>query len=444
MVSDGISINFKPSVKQFKAWEHLTDNVTTYVGYGGAAFSGKSYLLCYWLTSMCIAYPGTGWGLGRKQLTNLKKSTLITLFKVFEECNIKNEGDYRYNQQNNTITFSNGSVIFLIDTASLPSDPLFTRFGGLELTGLALDESAETDFQAIEVLSTRIGRRLNGKYNLLAKILETFNPAKNHVYTRYYEPYKTGKEKSGTVFIPALPSDNPSPEVPAYIERIKANGNKVTIERLIYGNFEYDDDPSALLTYDQIIDLFNNSHVLPDNNKKAITADIALQGSDLMIIIFWNNFIAEVIKVIPKADGKQAVEAIELMANTYGVPKSRIVFDADGLGSYIGSYISNSKAFHNGGKALNDENYKNLKTQCIYKFCDRAREGGYWIKDDKHKLDIIQELEQLKRCNIDNDTGKLEVVSKDIIKSIIGHSPDFSDSLIMREFLELKRTGFFV
>ena len=26
--------------------------------------SGKSYMLCYWLTTMCIAYPDTAWGLG--------------------------------------------------------------------------------------------------------------------------------------------------------------------------------------------------------------------------------------------------------------------------------------------------------------------------------------------------------------------------------------------
>jgi len=443
-MDSGIVINFRPSLKQFKAWEYLSDNTTTYVGYGGAAFSGKSFLLCYWLTSMCIAYPGTGWGLGRKQLTVLKKTTLLTLFKVFEECNIKNEADYKYNQQNNTITFSNDSVIFLIDTALLPSDPLFTRFGGLELTGAAIDESAETDFQAIEVLSTRLGRRLNNKYNLAAKMLETFNPAKNHVYTRYYEPYKSGIQKPGSIFIPALPSDNPSPEVPEYIERIKATGSKVTIERLIYGNFEYDDDPTALLTFDQIIDLFTNTHIQPDNNKKAITADIAMQGADKMVLTYWSGFVAEKITVIPKSDGKQVIDAIENMSSTYGVPKSRIVYDADGVGSFVGGFLQGAKAFNNGSKALNNENYKNLKTQCIYKWCERTSTGGYYIKDDRYKQDITKELEQLKRSNIDNDTGKLEVVSKDEIKKIIGHSPDFSDSLIMREFLELKQPFFFV
>ena len=109
-----IEINFKPSSKQYEAWKYLFDNETLFVGYGGAAFSGKSYLLCYWLTIMSIAYPETAWGLCRKELVNLKKTTLVTLFKVFKECGIEIDEHYKYNQQRNYIEFYNGSVIWLI------------------------------------------------------------------------------------------------------------------------------------------------------------------------------------------------------------------------------------------------------------------------------------------------------------------------------------------
>src|SRR5690349_21816397 len=94
----GIEINFQPSAKQWEAYCFLTDVTTNFIGYGGAAYSGKSYLLCYWITTMCIGYPGTAWGIGRKELSVLKKTTLKTLFKVFTECNIKADIDYRYNQ----------------------------------------------------------------------------------------------------------------------------------------------------------------------------------------------------------------------------------------------------------------------------------------------------------------------------------------------------------
>jgi hypothetical protein len=245
-------VRFTPSKKQYAAYQYLTDDKTEFVGYGGSAFSGKSYLLCYWLTIMCLAYPDTGWGMGRRELTTLKKTTLLTLFKVFRECDIEPERDYNYNQQLNVITFSNKSQIFLIDTAYKPSDPLYARFGGFELTGCAVDESAETAYSAIEILYTRCGRRNNHAYGIRRKMLETFNPDKGHVYKRYYKPHKDNSPKPRHVFIPALPADNPSPEVHDYVAGILATASKATIQRLIHGNFEYDDVKGALWRWDML------------------------------------------------------------------------------------------------------------------------------------------------------------------------------------------------
>lgn len=441
MENNGIIINFKPSVKQFKAWQYLSDKETTFIGYGGAAFSGKSYLLCYWLTTMAIAYPGTGWGLGRKQLTVLKKTTLITLFKVFTECNIKNDIHYKYNQQNNTITFENESVIFLIDTMSLPSDPLFTRFGGLELTGAAVDESAETDYKAIEVLSTRLGRRMNDKYGLEAKMLETFNPAKNHVFTRYYKPYHANEEKAGISFVPALPSDNPSPEVPAYIARIKATGSKVTIERLIYGNFMYDDDPSALMTFNKIQDIFTNTFA--NLGEKYISADIARFGSDNTVIGVWDGFILEKIITIDKNKVTEAAAKISQLAKEYKVPASNIICDEDGVGGgvvdILGCYgfVNNSTPLNN-PESNEQENFNNLKSQCYFKLAEYVNSNKLWIRDDTYKQIIIEELEQVKQKDMDKD-GKKMVIPKDKVKELLGRSPDYSDMIMMRMWFTFKR-----
>jgi len=81
-------VNFKPNKKQFQAWEYLTNNTHTEIGYGGGASGGKSYLGCVWITTMCLAHPDTGWLIGRRELTNLKKTTLLTLFKVFKDFGI--------------------------------------------------------------------------------------------------------------------------------------------------------------------------------------------------------------------------------------------------------------------------------------------------------------------------------------------------------------------
>jgi hypothetical protein len=68
-----------------------------------------------------------------------------------------------YNQQDGIIRFKNGSEILILDTAPSPKDPLYTRFGGLELSWCWIDESNETPAKAIEILSTRVGRRNKNK-----------------------------------------------------------------------------------------------------------------------------------------------------------------------------------------------------------------------------------------------------------------------------------------
>ena len=429
------------TVKQTVVLDLLEDKVTTEAIFGGGAGGGKSILGCYWILKNCLRYQGTRWLIGRSKLKALKETTLNSLFDV---CNIQglvNGEHFNYNQQSGIIKFFNGSEIILKDLFTYPSDPNFDSLGSLEITGAFVDECNQISEKAWLIVKSRIRYKLN-TYGIIPKILGTCNPSKNWVYSEFFKSHKERKLATYKAFIQALVTDNP------YISQHYINNlhtlDQASKERLLLGNWEYDNDPSALLTYEQILDLFNNSHVKSDPLNKALSCDVAMQGADKMVITYWNGFIAEKIKVIPKSDGKQVIDAIESMANTYSVPKSRIVYDADGVGSFVGGFLQGAKAFNNGSKALNDENYKNLKTQCIYKFCERVKSGGYWIKDQTFKQDIIPELEQLKRTNIDNDTGKLEVVSKDIIKSILGHSPDFSDSLIMREYLELKRKGFFV
>ena len=429
------------TLKQTLVLDLLEDNQHTEIIFGGGAGGGKSIVGCYWILKQACKYPNTRWLIGRSKLKALKETTLNSFFDVCKIQGLQPNAHYNYNQQSGIVKLFNGSEIILKDLFTYPSDPNFDGLGSLEISGAFIDECNQISEKAWLIVKSRIRYKLD-EYGLIPKILGSCNPSKNWVYSNFFKANKDGVIEQYKAFIQALAIDNPYISE-HYIENLKTLDN-ASKERLLFGNWDYDNDPTSLLEFDQILDLFNNSHVIGDPTKKAITADIAMQGADKMVITYWSGFVAEQIKVIPKSDGKEVIDAIENMSSTYGVPKSRIVYDADGVGSFVGGFLQGAKPFNNGSKALNNENYKNLKTQCIYKFCERTSTGGYYIKDQTYKQDIIKELQQLKRTNIDNDTGKLEVVSKDIVKQILGHSPDFSDSLIMREFLEQKRSGFFV
>ena len=50
---------------------------------------------------------------------------------------------------------------------------------------------------------------------------------------------------------------------------------------------------------------------------------------------------------------------------------------------------------------------------------------------------IIEELEQVKQKELDSDMKK-GVVPKDKVKELLGRSPDFADTIMMREYFDLK------
>lgn len=429
---------FYMTKKQIKALELLNDNTTTSVGYGGSARSGKSIIECTAILLECLAYPDIAWGLARKELTTLKKTVLLTLFGQMAFYKLK-PSDYNYNQQLNKISLFNKSDIFLIDTAFKPSDPLNTRFGGLELTRSAIDESNETDISVVNKLFERTGWRNNDKYGLKRKQFECFNPQKNHIYTRYYIPFRDKKESEHSKFIPALPTDNPNPAVKEWIKDMLNTGDEVTIQRQIYGNFDYDDDPALLCSYDAIEDLFTNDHVQSGNKK--ISADLAMQGRDKFIAVLLDGGVITVIIDKNKSTAKEIENDLKESKLRYGVSNSNIVADSDGLGQYLESYIKNIKTFHGGSTKLSvkyKKEYKNIKTACAFKLAEKINNRDYYIKCNRtQEEEIKKEISMcLKRGNVDSD-GKIELIKKDKMKELLGRSPDYLDTLIMLQYWDI-------
>ena len=86
-----------------------------------------------------------------------------------------------------------------------------------------------------------------------------------------------------------------------------------------------------------------------------------------------------------------------------------------------------------------DENFANLKSQCYFKLAERINRGEIFIdcSDIEVKALIVQELEQVKQHNMDKD-GKKSVLPKEQVKEVLGRSPDFADTLMMREWFELR------
>lgn len=230
-----------------------------------------------------------------------------------------------------------------------------------------------------------------------------------------------------------------------------------TRRQLLEGRWKISNSPMDIYEHDVFMGLFENLKGV-DKTGKYITADIAMKGSNKLVVGYWEGMELCDIELMDKSDGKQVIELISGMAKKYSVENRYICYDSDGVGSYIDGFIRGAVPF-NGGAAplavkdeasgrLIKENYFNLKTQCYYRTGDRVRNGQMKINKkvaDKmydNQMTIRQrfmyERKAIKRDKADND-GKLRIIGKDEMKvKLNGDSPDLLDMFMMREIFELK------
>ena len=440
-----LQIEFKPTEKQMEAWYLLMDKETTDLGFGGGAGGGKTVLGCEWILSMALAYPGTAFAIGRKELTTLRRTTLVTFFEVLNRHGLVAEHHYIHRDSPICLfRFFNNSVVYFIELQYNPSDPEYTKLGSLELTAAFVDESAETPSKAIEILSTRIGRKLNDEYGLVPKMLQTFNPDKGHVYMKFYKPWKTDTLPQYRKFVTALATDNPHISK-NYIDQLK-KADKVTVERLLYGNFEYDDDPARLMETQAIMDLFTNQ--VSPGDLRFIVCDVARKGNDRTVISVWHGLRAVEWVVKTKLMTDETAKEIPALDAKHQVRRSNILIDEDGVGGGVLDQVRGARGFVNNSAPVQPREskrdatrvlqYANLKAQCWHEFSRRVNTGGIRIDglSEKDKELLAEELGQVKQNKPDSD-GKFKVVGKETVKEKLGRSSDLGDVCMMRMWFEL-------
>ena len=423
------------SIKQTTALDLLEDKSTNEILFGGGAGGGKTALGCYWQLKQRLKYPNTRGLIGRAVLKTLKETTLVSFFQIAKMQGLEANKHFKFNAQSSTIEFPNGSTILLKDLYSYPSDPNFDELGSLEITDAFIDEANQVDDKARNIIKSRIRFQLD-QNDLVPKILYTCNPAKNWTYSEFYKPQQENTISKNKRFITSLIDDNPY--ISKHYKENLLTLDSVSKERLLFGNWEYLDDPAQLIDYDKILDSFTNTFVPVGDS--FITCDVARFGNDSTVIGVWSGFRVRLYQF----NNKSVVEVAELIKNfalEHKVPSSNIICDEDGVGGGVVD-ILRCKGFVNNSSPLENpitkkkENFDNLKSQCYFKLADMVNKAEVYIQaDGKQKQTIIQELEQVKQKSVDNDMKK-GVIPKDKVKAAIGRSPDFSDCLAMRMFFE--------
>lgn len=422
--------------KQKLAASYWADSTTMEIAYGGSKGSGKSYLGCSMIFGDALIYPETFYFIARKQLNDLRKYTIPSIYEVFGNFGIS-EKYFSYNGQDNYFSLYNKSRVYLLDAKYLPSDPLYARFGSMQMTKGWIEEGGEFETAAKNNLLASVGRWKNDVYGLKGKVLITCNPMKNFLFTDFYLPSKKGELPEYKKFVQALPQDNK--RLPkGYIDNLHLILSKNEKERLLHGNWEYDDDPTVLIQYESIINAFSNTFV--ESGNKYITSDIARYGRDKTVIGVWYGWRLVKIVTIDKSGLDYVADEIRKVANSYKVPLSNIIVDEDGVGGGVKDFLK-CKGFVNNSSPIKQQNqtanFTNLKSQCYFGLADKINKNEvYFAFDGVDKEKAIEELQYVKQAKFDSD-GKKSVLRKEEVKELLGRSPDYSDMIMMRYYFEL-------
>lgn len=426
------------NAKQTAAIDLLERSDVEELLYGGAAGGGKSVLGCYFVLKNCFKYPKTRHLIGRATLKTLYDTTFKTFLETCAKQGLKYGNHFNHNGQKHVTTFRNGSEILWKDLAYYPSDPNYDELGSLELTSAFVDEVVQIRFRAFELLKSRI-RYMLDNYGLKPKLVATCNPSRGWVYETFYLPDKNKKLPSHRAFVKATVSDNKDNVSKYYLESLNRM-NPIDRARLLYGDWEYEDQDS-LFNYEALVNAFTERREI--TGQAFITADIARMGGDRTVIVVWEGWKVVDLVIMQKQYLDAVAAKVKDLMNTYEVLRSRVIVDEDGVGGGVRDilncigFVNNSTPVEVKGKK---QNFQNLKTQCFYHFAEIVNKGECdlsYLRGDSRE-DAIQELNQIKRTNIDLDR-KLSITPKDAIKEAIGRSPDIGDALMFRSYFDLKK-----
>jgi phage terminase large subunit len=415
-----------------------------YILTGGAISTAKSYGLAQIFISMSMQFPRTRYGIFRKNLTVLKRTTYQTFRKVAFDYGLLEGQHYKANRSEMYWEFNNGSTIYFSELDET-KDPDFNKVKGLELTAAGIDEVNEIAQEGYDIVSSRVGRENhNGEPQF---VLSTCNPSDNWVKDRFYTPWIKNKLPADHLFIPSLPRDNPhnSQEYLDALDRMPIQFKK----RYVEGNWDYVDDANALFP-NHVLDRMMVASV-PKAGLKTIGVDVSREGGDKTVFsLFIGDTLTDLLE--PEVDRSDVAPISDLIADELIlymqknlVGYQQVWIDAVGNGGGVvdsmrrrGYYVNSFKSGEKSTDLHEDETpkYDMLRSERYYKMAQAGTQGK--LKIWKH-CPWVEELRRDLLAHTYEVTDKQFIVeSKTKMKKRLGRSPDFADAVVMgwREALE--------
>jgi len=219
---------------------------------------------------------------------------------------------------------------------------------------------------------------------------------------------------------------------------------------------EYVENIGSLFKFEALVDVFSNT--ITKENAKYLIVDIADDGTDKTKFSFWEGLEEYRREEFERLNTESVIAKIREYATIDQIPYSHIAVDAIGVGAGVASnslldgIIGYKSSFApiktdmdiaklpNVGQLSTQplvSDFKNLRSQCVFALADLINNHKIASKvTGIAKERIIEELSTYQDAS--QGDGKRMATPKEEVKAIIGHSPDDSDTWIMRMYFVIR------
>ncbi|MFV0234177.1 phage terminase large subunit [Empedobacter falsenii] len=421
---------YKPHPKQSEAHKCRAK----YVLFGGAMGGGKSWFLCAEAIKQAMLYNGNRLVIVRKELSVLRRTTLITFLSICPKEIVKN-----FNQTSLEVTFVNGSTLTFID-ANISKDPMLQKIKGLEIGWFGIDEANEISIDVYKLLKSRLRWILPNKTKPQYEGRLTSNPEPCWLIPTFIQ-----SNNPDEVYIQSLTTDNYD-ENSEYVINLKEafKDSPNFLQKYLYADWSLSDSINQLIPNESIIKAKERVYI--NDYSVSMGVDVARYGDDSTVFTILINGNIELIESYSQTSITDVINRTKQLIFDYKIDAGYVGIDSVGIGAGVVDGLKNEGYnvidIQGGSKPIEtdtEEAFKpyNLRSQMYYELRKDIIEGKIGnLTDEKLKI----ELQAIKYEIYSDKTVK--VASKDVIKKILGKSPDYADSLIYANWVKNFRGEF--
>lgn len=367
--------------------------------------AGKSYALSLWIVLQCVKKPGL------RGIIIAQSYRALTLVLIRE---IKNRAAefgimVKHNKANNEIEFANGSILFAFSAES-PDAVL----GLTEIDMLCIDESAYCNE---EIYNNARDRMRGGKYEPMVRLISSPNSTE-----RIQNWFSALCKKYPDCVIRATALDNPftSEQFKNELKERYVEGTNIYRQQVL----------GEILDVDAASQIIFRNQFPPEKTRKEdkhyMGFDASGLGADTDQFVVIDRFGMCYVDFRQEANTFEKANLVTSLYDRYKV----IYGNCDGTGGYSNGVYDMvvAKGYELGSinfsqKAYDPDKYPNARTEMYLEAAKAIREG-FWVDD------MVKE-EMLAQSVFINNRGQPQLVPKEDVKKLLGHSPDRCDAVVL-------------